>query len=259
MKSNLVNNQPWLITLLTLFPEMFPGSLGHSLAGKALADGIWNYQTIDIRKHAINKHGTVDDKPYGGGTGMLMRPDAVGPAIDEALEHPMKPHLIYLTPRGKVFDQNLAYQLINRPHVAILCGRFEGIDARLLAEYPCEEISLGDFVLSGGEPAALCMLDACIRLLPGVIQSSEALGEESFVSSGQLSGLLEYPHYTRPPVWKDHPVPDVLVSGNHAAIAKWRLEQAQQITALRRPDLWQHYQEKQAGENKKNNENKKKK
>lgn len=237
-------NKPWQVSLLTIFPEMFPGPLGHSLAGKALAEGIWNYQTIDIRKYAVNAYGSVDDKPYGGGTGMVMRPDAIGPAFDEVLAHEVPPHLIYLTPRGKVFDQACAYQLINRPHVAILCGRFEGIDARVLAKYPCEEISLGDFVLSGGEPAALCLLDACIRLLPGVIQSSEALGEESFVSTGSLSGLLEYPHYTRPAQWQGHVVPDVLLSGNHAAIAKWRTEQAQLITALRRPDLWKKHQER---------------
>jgi tRNA (guanine37-N1)-methyltransferase len=223
--------------VLTLFPEMFPGPLGLSLAGKALAKGIWSLEAINIRDFAADKHKTVDDSPYGGGIGMVMKPDV----IDSAIAHAKtrlggQPTIIYFTPRGAPITQPLIEKLKNQSLI-LLCGRFEGVDQRVIEHHNMLELSLGDFVLSGGEIAALALLDACVRLLPGVIGKEGALAEESFAISKEAAGLLEYPHYTRPPVWKDRQVPDILLSGNHKDISDWRLEQAKKITAARRPDL----------------------
>lgn len=227
----------WQASVLTIFPPMFPGPLGTSLAGRALESGLWSLTTIDIRSFATDKHHTVDDQPFGGGAGMVMRPDIVDAALDHALKAaaPGTP-AIYLTPRGRVLDQARVRQLAAGPGVVVLCGRFEGIDQRVIEARGLEEVSLGDFVLSGGEPAALVLLDACVRLLPGVMGADESLAEESFEA-----GLLEYPHYTRPQSWCGRAVPDVLVSGHHANIAAWRRAEAEKITRERRPDLWARY------------------
>ena len=220
----------WTARVLTLFPEAFPGPLGVSLAGKALADGLWALETVDIRGFASDKHRTVDDAPFGGGPGMVMRPDVVDAAI--AAVHSAGP-LIYLTPRGRLLTQARVKELAAGSGVTLLCGRFEGVDERVLEARAVEEVSLGDFVLSGGEVAAIALLDACVRLLPGVVGAPESLAEESFER-----GLLEYPHYTRPNPWRGREVPEVLVSGDHAKIKAWRLAKAEDITRRRRPDLW---------------------
>jgi tRNA (guanine37-N1)-methyltransferase len=220
----------WTATVLSLFPEMFPGPLGHSLAGRALAEGIWALDSVDIRAFARDKHRSVDDTPFGGGAGMVMRPDVVDAAI--AASHRGGP-LIYLTPRGRLLDQKRVRELAAEPRVTILCGRFEGVDQRVLDARCAEEISLGDFVLSGGEPAALMLMDAVVRLLPGVVGKEESLTEESFEW-----GLLEYPHYTRPQQWEGRGVPEVLLSGHHEKIRAWRVRQAEDVTRQRRPDLW---------------------
>jgi len=230
----------WRATVLTLFPDMFPGPLGHSLAGQGLENGLWALETVDIRDFAANKHRSVDDAPFGGGPGMVMRPDVVDGAIRSAQETKgseteTRP-LVYLTPRGRPFNQDRARKMAAGNGVIILCGRFEGVDQRVLDEHQVEEISLGDFVLSGGEPAALAMMDAAIRLLPGVMGEPDSLNEESFER-----GLLEYPHYTRPAVWLGRTVPEVLASGHHANIQAWRREQAETVTRHRRPDLWSQY------------------
>ena len=225
--------QPWRATMLTLFPEMFPGPLGLSLAGRALEDGIWSITAVDIRGFATDKHRNVDDSPFGGGAGMVLRPDVLDAAIRGA-EGPGP--LVYLTPRGRLLDQSLVRELAAGPGVKVLCGRFEGVDQRVLEAHQALEVSAGDFVLSGGEPAALLMLDAIVRLLPGVIGKQESLAEESFER-----GLLEYPHYTRPQVWDGRSVPEVLLSGHHEKISTWRKRQAEDITRLRRPDLWDRY------------------
>jgi tRNA (guanine37-N1)-methyltransferase len=221
----------WRASVLTIFPEMFPGPLGLSLAGKALEAGIWALDAVDIRKFAGGRHASVDDTPFGGGPGMVMRPDVV----DAALEAVLAPgeRAIYLTPRGRVLDQALVRDLAARPKVTLLCGRYEAVDQRVLDAREVEEISLGDFVLSGGEPAAIALIDAVVRLLPGVMGAPEGLNEESFES-----GLLEYPHYTRPADWQGRPVPEVLLSGHHEKIRLWRRQQAEDITRARRPDLW---------------------
>jgi tRNA (guanine37-N1)-methyltransferase len=223
---------------LTLFPEMFPGPLGCSLAGKALEKGIWSLQTIDIRDFAADKHKTVDASPYGGGTGMVMKPDIIDLAVESAKTALPSARIIYLTPRGAPMTQPMVEKLKNQDLI-LLCGRFEGVDQRVIEHHDMLEISLGDFVLSGGEIAAYALLDACVRLLPGVIGKEEALAQESFSAgtSQEFAGLLEYPHYTRPSSWKGLDVPEILLSGNHEQINRWRLEQARHITAARRPDL----------------------
>ncbi|HCP01604.1 MAG: tRNA (guanosine(37)-N1)-methyltransferase TrmD [Alphaproteobacteria bacterium] len=232
----------WTATVLTLFPEMFPGSLGQSLAGRALAEETWRLDVQDIRTHAIGRRGRVDDEPFGGGPGMVMRPDIVDSALREAvnLVDDQRP-IIYLTPRGCPLDQARVRGLADDPGVILLCGRYEGVDQRVLDAWKAEEISVGDYVLSGGEPAAVVLLDAVIRLLPGVMGTAESVLEESFER-----GLLEYPHYTRPADWVDwqgqeHRVPEILTSGHHGRIAEWRKTQAEQATRERRPDLWQQY------------------
>lgn len=221
---------PWTAVVVTLFPDMFPGPLGHSLAGRALADGLWRLDTVDIRAHAFDRHRTVDDTPFGGGPGMILRADVLDRALDAAGGIGRQ---IYLSPRGRRLDQALVRELAAGPGVTLLCGRFEGIDERLIAARQLDEVSLGDFVLSGGEPAALALIDACVRLLPGVVGQPETLTDESFEA-----GLLEYPQYTRPADWCGRPVPDVLLSGDHARIRAWRRAQAERLTAERRPDLW---------------------
>lgn len=219
----------WGASVLTLFPEMFPGPLGHSLAGRALAGGIWSLQTVNIRDFAQDKHRTVDDTPFGGGAGMVMRPDVVDAAVAAVADG--RP-LICLTPRGRCFTQADAHALAAAPGAILLCGRYEGIDQRVIEARRMDEVSMGDFVLSGGEPGAIAMLDAIIRLLPGVMGAAASAQEESFAA-----GLLEYPHYTRPAEWQGRPVPPVLLSGDHAAIAAWRRAEAERITMERRPDL----------------------
>lgn len=220
--------------VLTLFPEMFPGPLGVSLAGKALEDGIWRLESVDIRAFARDKHRTVDDSPFGGGAGMVMRPDVLDAAIRAS--RPDGSPLIYLTPRGRLLDQARVRELAAGPGVTVVCGRYEGVDQRLLDAHAVEEVSLGDFILSGGETAALAMLDAIVRLLPGVVGKTESLEDESFET-----GLLEYPHYTRPDPWNGVEVPEVLKSGHHAKVKAWRLAQAEEATKARRPDLWERY------------------
>ena len=230
-------NRVWSATVVTLFPEMFPGPLGQSLAGKALDDKIWSIDTVDIRGFASDNKQTVDDAPFGGGVGMVMRADVVDSALVSINKSNTFP-LIYVTPRGKPLTQARVKELAAGHGVVLLCGRYEGIDNRVIEAWDFEEVSLGDFVLSGGEPAALALIDACVRLLPGVIGNEMASIEESFEG-----GLLEYPHYTRPQTWEDiqgnkHEVPDVLTSGHHEKIDKWRKEKSVEKTKELRPDLF---------------------
>ena len=226
---------PWSATVLTVFPEMFPGPLGASLAGKGLARGLWSLDVLDIRDFARDKHRSVDDQPYGGGPGMVMRPAVVDAALAAVAERPGP--VIYLSPRGALLDQRRVRALAREAGATLLCGRYEGLDERVIAARGLEEVSVGDYVLSGGEPAAIVLIDAVVRLLPGVMGNEESPEEESFER-----GLLEYPHYTRPADWRGMTVPEVLVSGNHAEIRAWRREQAEAATRARRPDLWARYQ-----------------
>ena len=238
---------PWRAWVLTLFPEAFPGPLGLSLAGRALAAGTWALETVDIRGHAPGRHRAVDGAAFGGGPGMVMRADVLAAALDFAAAETARiapgadvPR-IYLSPRGAPLAQARVRALAEGPGAIVVCGRFEGIDERVIEARGIEEVSLGDFVLSGGEPAALALIDSVVRLLPGVLGAAESLAEESFGGS-----LLEYPHYTRPHDWEDHTVPEVLVSGDHRAIAAWRLAEAERATRERRPDLWARYIETRA-------------
>ncbi|KAA5604784.1 tRNA (guanosine(37)-N1)-methyltransferase TrmD [Roseospira marina] len=226
----------WTAMVLTLFPEMFPGPLGLSLAGKALTDGVWALRTADIRDYARDRHRTVDDTPFGGGAGMVMRPDVVSDAIAANHDPAEGRRLIYLSPRGRRLDQPLVRELAAGPGVTLVCGRYEGLDQRVLDAWAMDEVSVGDVVLSGGETAALVLLDAVARLLPGVTGKVESLEDESFEH-----GLLEYPHYTRPREWSGRSVPEVLISGHHGRVAQWRREQAEAVTRERRPDLWARY------------------
>jgi tRNA (guanine37-N1)-methyltransferase len=223
----------WHATILTLFPEMLPGPLAYSLAGKALRAGLWRLDAVDIRDFATGRHRSVDDAPFGGGPGMVLRADVLDAAIAGAGG---AGPLVNLSPRGKRLDQKRVHELAQGPGVWLICGRFEGVDQRALEANSVEEVSLGDFVLSGGEPAAIALIDACVRLLPGVVGSADALAEESFAG-----GLLEYPHYTRPQVWRERAVPDTLVSGDHQRVRAWRRAQAELLTRERRPDLWERY------------------
>jgi tRNA (guanine37-N1)-methyltransferase len=222
--------------ILTLYPEMFPGPLGLSLAGRALAEGKWACDPIHIRDFATDKHRTVDDTPAGGGAGMVLRADILGLAIDHAVERAPDLPLIAMTPRGAPITQGRIRELAGGPGATILCGRFEGFDERIFEARPIEQISMGDIILSGGEMGALMLLDACIRLLPGVMGAASSGDEESFES-----GLLEYPHYTRPAEWEGRTIPEVLRSGDHAKIAAWRKQRAEEDTRLRRPDLWERH------------------
>ena len=219
----------WTATVLTIFPEMLPGPLAFSLAGKALTKGLWRLETVDIRQSARDKHRSVDDSPFGGGPGMVMRPDVLDQAIADAGG---TGPLVLLSPRGRRLDQRRVRELAAGSGVTLICGRFEGVDERVIAARAIEELSLGDFVLSGGEPAAIALIDACVRLLPGVVGGAESLAEESFAA-----GLLEYPQYTRPQLWQGRVVPEVLLSGDHARIRAWRHAEAERLTRERRPDL----------------------
>jgi len=223
----------WRATVLTIFPEMLPGPLAHSLAGKALRAGLWRLETVDIREFARDKHRSVDDAPFGGGPGMVMRPDVLDAAVAGA--HGVGP-VILLSPRGERLDQQRVRLLAAGAGVTLICGRFEGVDERVLEARAISEVSLGDFVLSGGEPAAIALIDACIRLVPGVVGRAETLAEESFAE-----GLLEYPQYTRPQRWQGRAVPEVLASGDHRRIRDWRRAEAERLTRERRPDLWKRY------------------
>ncbi|MFO6464729.1 tRNA (guanosine(37)-N1)-methyltransferase TrmD [Jannaschia sp. KMU-145] len=223
----------WAASVATLFPEAFPGVLGHSLTGTALKDGLWSLDVTDLRRFGEGRHRKVDDRPAGGGAGLVLRADIVGAAL-EAARGPGP--MIYLSPRGRPFDQARARALAAGPGVTLLCGRFEGVDQRVLDEYEMEEVSLGDFVLTGGEIAAQALLDATIRLLPGVIGNQASTEEESF-----SDGLLEHPHFTKPAEWQGRTIPEVLTSGDHAKVAAWRRVQSEALTRSRRPDLWARY------------------
>ncbi len=221
----------WRASVLSIFPEMFPGPLGSSLAGKALAADAWSLDLVDIRSFATDRHRTVDDTPAGGGPGMVMKPDVLARAIDAAASD-ARPRLL-MSPRGVPLTQSRVEVLAGGPGVVLVCGRFEGVDERVIAARELEEVSVGDYVLSGGELAAMALIDACVRLLPGVMGAPGSAAEESFAQ-----GLLEYPHYTRPQVFEGRPIPEVLLSGDHAKIAAWRRAEAERLTRARRPDLW---------------------
>ena len=227
----------FIAQVFTLYPDCFPGPLDKGLYGKAMEKKIWDLKTVDIREYALDKHKTVDDTPYGGGSGMLLKPDVVAKSLDANIKNGEK--IFYLSPRGKVFNQNIAKEISKENKVNLICGHFEGIDQRVLDNREIEEISIGDFVLSGGESASYVFLDAILRLIPGVIGNEESKNEESFEN-----GLLEYPQYTKPQIWEEKSVPNVLLSGDHAKIKDWRLTQSKAITRDRRPDLWQKYNKK---------------
>lgn len=225
------------VTVLTSFPEMFPASLAYSLAGNALNKGIWSYSVINIRDFGITRHKNVDDEPYGGGNGLVMRADVLSRALDYALKQYPHSSIYYMSPRGVVMKQSLISEISAKKNIIILCGRFEGIDERVIEEYNVLEISLGDFILSGGEVAAVAMMDACIRLIPGVLVNNNTLVDESFSGVHEEGLLLEYPLYTRPSEWRGRFVPDVLLSGNHRKIDEWRKKESIRVTSERRPDL----------------------
>lgn len=228
----------WCAKVITLFPTAFPGLLGESLTGKALQTGLWQLETVDLREFGIGKHRNVDDTPAGGGAGMVLRPDVVGPAIESAMSTARgRWPLIYLSPRGKRMDQALMQNLAACDGVTLICGRFEGLDERVIDHYNVQEVSLGDFVMTGGEIAAQALIDATVRLLPGVLGNAASTEEES-----HASGLLEHPQYTRPANWQGRDIPEILMSGHHQKIEDWRREQSHEITRARRPDLWEKYQ-----------------
>jgi tRNA (guanine37-N1)-methyltransferase len=227
----------FIFQIFTLYPEFFPGPFKDGLYGKALEKKIWEFKIVNIREYANDKHKTVDDTPYGGGSGMLLKPDVIASALDQNTS--INEKIFYLSPKGKVFNQNLAKDLSKQKKVNIICGHFEGIDQRVLDHRKIEEISIGDFILSGGETASYVFLDAILRLIPGVIGNENSKNEESFEN-----GLLEYPQYTKPQIWEKIGVPNVLLSGDHAKIKDWRLSQSEAITRVRRPDLWQKYNNK---------------
>ncbi len=222
------------VKIFTLYPDFFPGILSKSIYGRAIEKSLWNLDVINIRDYAKDKHKTVDDTPYGGGEGMVLKPDVVAKALDQNLKKNEK--IIYLTPKGKTFDQNKAKKFLNEKKINILCGHFEGIDQRVIESRGIEEISIGDYILSGGETAAYVILDSILRLVPGVLGNENSYKDESFEN-----GLLEYPQYTKPQIWEKTPVPEVLLSGDHSKIKDWRLSQSEAITRHRRPDLWQKY------------------
>ena len=222
------------VRVFTLYPEMFPGSLNSSLYGKALRDKVWNLETVNIKDYAKDKHKTVDDTPYGGGSGMLIKPDVLANAIDENVHNNEK--IIFLSPKGKLFNQNIAKKFSRESSINFICGHFEGIDQRVIESRNIEEISIGDFILSGGETALFVVLDSILRLIPGVVGNKDSIIYESFEN-----GLLEHPQYTKPQIWEKKAVPEVLLSGDHAKIKDWRLSQSEAITRRQRPDLWKKY------------------
>ena len=222
------------VKIFTLYPDFFPGILSKGIYGRAIEKSLWNLDVINIRDYAKDKHKTVDDTPYGGGEGMVLKPDVVAKALDQNIKKNEK--IIYLTPTGKTFDQNKAKKFLNEKKINILCGHFEGIDQRVIESRGIEEISIGDYILSGGETAAYVILDSILRLVPGVLGNENSYKDESFEN-----GLLEYPQYTKPQIWEKTPVPEVLLSGDHSKIKDWRLSQSEAITRHRRPDLWQKY------------------
>ena len=224
----------WQAQVFTLYPEVFPGPLSKGLYGKALSKKLWNLNIVNIRDAAEDKHKTVDDTPYGGGSGMLLKADVLAKSLDQNKIEGEK--VIYLSPKGKKFDQNYAQELSNEKSVSFICGHFEGVDERVLSTRNIEEISIGDYILSGGETAAFVMIDSILRLLPGVLGNENSRLDESFEN-----GLLEYPQYTKPQIWEEKAVPEVLLSGDHTKIKDWRLSQSEAITRVRRPDLWQKY------------------
>jgi tRNA (guanine37-N1)-methyltransferase len=227
------------VKLFTLYPELFPGPLGSGLYKKALEKKIWQMQIINIRDFAIDKHKTVDDTPFGGGNGMLLRPDIIAKSMDENINYKLNQKNIYLSPKGKKFDQNIAKNLSEETNLNIICGHFEGVDERLLNSRNIEQISVGDYILSGGETASYVFLDSILRLLPGVLGNEFSIQDESFENC-----LLEYPQFTKPQKWEEKSVPDVLLSGDHAKIKDWRLSQSEAITRRQRPDLWEKYKNK---------------
>ena len=224
----------WQAQIFTLYPEFFPGPLSKGLYGKALEKKIWNLKVVNIRDAAVDKHKTVDDTPFGGGAGMLLKADILARSIDKNLNDNSR--IFYLSPKGKKFDQNYARELSNEKSVSFICGHFEGVDERVLSTRNIEEISIGDYILSGGETAAFVVIDSILRLLPGVLGNENSRVDESFEN-----GLLEYPQYTKPQIWEEKAVPEVLLSGDHSKIKDWRLSQSEAITRVRRPDLWQKY------------------
>ena len=224
----------WQAQVFTLYPEVFPGPLSKGLYGKALSKKLWNLNVVNIRDAAEDKHKTVDDTPYGGGSGMLLKPDVLAKSLDQNKTEGER--IIYLSPKGKKFDQNYAQELSNEKSVSFICGHFEGVDERVLSTRNIEEISIGDYILSGGETAAFVVIDSILRLLPGVLGNENSRLDESFEN-----GLLEYPQYTKPQIWEEKAVPEVLLSGDHSKIKDWRLSQSEAITRVRRPDLWQKY------------------
>lgn len=227
---------PFKATILTLYPDMFPGPLGHSLSGRALDKGLWQLETNQIRDHATDRHRSVDDTPAGGGAGMVLRADILAKAVDAAAPAGDPRPRLLMSPRGRPYTQERAHELASGPGAVIICGRFEGIDQRVIDSRELEEVSVGDYILSGGEVAAITMLDAIVRLIPGVMGNIESAETESFET-----GLLEHPHYTRPALFEDMPIPDVLTSGNHQKIHDWRMAEAERLTRERRPDLWDAY------------------
>jgi len=230
----------WRAQVITLLPQAFPGILGESLAGRALDHGLWSLDAIDLRPFGEGKHRNVDDTPAGGGAGMVLRADVMDRAIAQARQGaPRAAPLIYLSPRGRRFDQAMAQRLSKGPGVTLICGRFEGLDERVIEHHGGEEVSLGDFVMTGGEIAAQAVIDACVRLLPGVLGNATSADEES-----HSSGLLEHPHYTRPAEWQGRRIPEVLTSGDHARVAEWRREMSERLTAERRPDLWEKHRKR---------------
>ncbi len=244
MTTGAAPSSPWAAKVLTIFPDMLPGPLGHSLVGQALDTNLWSLEAVNIRDFATDRHKSIDDMPFGGGAGMVMRPNVVAAALDRVTaEAPGLPRL-YLTPRGRSLDQERIEYLAKGPGVVVLCGRFEGVDERVVEARSLEEVCLGDFVTSGGELAAMALIDACVRLLPGVLGAPASLTEESFNKD-----LLEYPQFTRPQVWEGRSVPDVLLSGHHARIREWRKSQSEAVTKARRPDLWSRYLSRQTRSN----------
>ena len=224
----------WQAQVFTLYPEVFPGPLSKGLYGKALSNNLWKLKVVNIRDSADDKHKTVDDTPYGGGSGMLLKADVLAKSLDENKNESER--ILYLSPKGKKFDQNLAKELANEKSLSLICGHFEGVDERILSTRNIEEISIGDYVLSGGESAAYVVIDSILRLLPGVLGNENSKLDETFEN-----GLLEYPQYTKPQIWEEKAVPDVLLSGDHNKIKHWRLSQSEAITRVRRPDLWEKY------------------